>query len=105
MHNKLWILIAILSLVLVGCEGGEVTSAPATNAAPDAQSAITTIPLPDEAIRATVTLQPADTPIGGTVTPVRENDNSRATVTPVTEDSAPRATPTTDDSEMPLGNN
>jgi hypothetical protein len=87
-----------------GAGGGDVV---ATEPADNSSSDSPTVTLVNEDDNTAATVTPVNDGSGGnaTVTPVSDDGSTNATVTPVSEDSGPRATPTTDDSEMPLGNN
>jgi hypothetical protein len=108
------VLIIALGLALVACgdesngtgsSGGDTEDSTAIDTPQAAQGAGTATAGPGGEPDATVTPVVEGGGSSATVTPVVEGGGSRATVTPVTENGGLRPTPTTDDSEMPLGNN
>ena len=117
---RLRIVFLLVALLLAACgEGDPGTNPTASNNGSDSGNGVATEPadngnsdsptvtLANENNNTAATVTPVNDGSGGnaTVTPISEDGSTNATVTPVSEDSGPRATPTTDDSEMPLGNN
>jgi hypothetical protein len=114
MRFRLWVVMVMVLLTVAACGGEDPTPASGGNTGTGGESAATTIPSgPATATNEVEALpQGTSTPViegsggGATSTPVIEGGGGGATSTPVIEGSGgTRATPTTDTSDMPLGNN